>query len=110
MLSSASVRVEGSPEPAPPQTVYDISERGACLEADEALPKGQAVTISLRLAGRRDAHGEATPVRVMGRVVWSDVEPDWPGRIGVEFDRYATEADRARLMRAIESGALRRAA
>ncbi len=66
--------------------VRDVSQEGACLILNEALPVGQSVEINLESLHHR------RPVKVPGVVAWTRQEE---GRIlvGVRFDRAIPYAD-----------------
>ena len=85
---------------------YDVSERGIRLEMDEPLEVGERVAVCLTMGG------EKTSVFGSGRVVWVNDEDDDPGprRMAVELTRFLSGEDKARLLRSLGSGQLRRAA
>lgn len=74
--------------------VYDISEAGARIELDRALPPGQRVEIKLDLPGVHDQ------VAASAEVVWVNDEADDPGprRMALRFDHFGSTGDRDRLI------------
>jgi hypothetical protein len=83
---------------------YDVSEGGARVELDEALPPGEPVSVAIRLPGG------AGEIVASGVVAWANDREDDPGpcRMALRFTRFFAERDRARLVRHVESS--RRAA
>lgn len=107
MYSSVTVqRVEGMALQSLEGHAYDISASGARIELDQALAVGERVALCLRLSG------ETGSIFVSGRVVWTHDDVDDPAarRMAVQFTRFLTPADRARLLRFVGCGDRRRAA
>ena len=107
MYTSVTVqRVEGMKLQTIEGHAYDISEAGARIELDEALPVGERIGLCLRLPG------ESRSIFASGRVVWVHDAEDDPGprRMAVEFTRFLGAEDQSRLMRHVGPRAAPRAA
>lgn len=85
---------------------YDISESGVRIELDVPLDPGDHVDVELKLPGN------ATDVRASAAVVWVGDPEDDPGprRMALQFESFATTADRNRLFAYLGSGVERAAA
>jgi hypothetical protein len=91
---------------------YDVSEGGVQIELDDVIEPGTQVSLELVLPvtnGLRLADDERI-VRVIGNVVWMDDSEPGPVRLAVAFTRFASEADRARLLGQISTRRIRWAA
>jgi c-di-GMP-binding flagellar brake protein YcgR len=80
--------------------VYDISEGGARIELDEALPPGQQLQVKLALPGM------AAQVAASAEVVWVNDQIDDPGprRMALRFSGFGSTRDRARLIHYLGHG------
>ncbi len=85
---------------------YDVSEVGARVEIDAALEANEDIAISLGLPGVE------REIVASGRVIWVADDSDDPAarRTAVQFVRFATPEDRARLLRYLGTAGLRRSA
>lgn len=90
---------------------YDVSEGGVQIELDEVIEAGTPVSMELvlPLIGRIRLADEDRIVRVTGNVVWADDSEPGPVRLAIAFTRFASEADRARLIEQISPRQLRAA-
>lgn len=106
-------------DPATPGSVleghaYDISEGGIRFELDRAIDPGTQVTMRIALpawlaGGGRGA--EPAAVEVKANVVWIDDDGvPGPVRMAAAFTSFADASDRGRLLGALATGSLRRAA
>ncbi|HYE61381.1 MAG TPA: PilZ domain-containing protein [Phycisphaerales bacterium] len=82
---------------------YDVSEGGVQIELDDAIEPGTQVSMELvlPLVGRIRLADEDRIVRVTGNVAWVDDSEPGPVRLAIAFTRFASEADRARLVEQI---------
>jgi hypothetical protein len=85
---------------------YDISEAGIRFELDEPLQLGERISASIMLACESEA------VLVSATVVWLNDTLDDPGprRMALNFESFASMADRNRLVNYLSRGQLARAA
>lgn len=105
MYTPVSVRAPGGFEQA--GHVYDVSEGGVRFELDAALPPGTPIELAVSLPGP-----VASTVEAAGHVVWTAIDPLEPGpvRMAAAFTRFASLADRVRLIERLASGRYSRAA
>jgi hypothetical protein len=111
MYTHVGVTVAGAREPFAGHS-YDVSEGGVQLELDDVIEPGTPVSIELVLpfvGGLRLADEERI-VRVTGNVVWVDDSEPGPVRLAVAFTKFASEADRVRLLNQLSGRSARRAA
>ena len=80
--------------------VYDISQAGARIELDQALPPGHRMEIKL------DLPGATLAVAASAEVVWVNDEVDDPGprRMALRFDAFGSIDDRNRLIHYLGHG------
>ncbi len=85
---------------------YDISERGARIELDQALEPGDSIAVDLTLPGA------TSTVSVSADVVWVNDAMDDPGprRMALRFTNFRSDEDQDCLRRYLGSGLVRRAA
>jgi hypothetical protein len=98
--------------PAMEGHAYDVSEGGVQFELDHAVKPGTSATVAIVLPADPAAplnESERTVIAV-GNVVWLDDSEPGPVRMALAFTKFASQADRDRLMRQIFGGRLRRAA
>ena len=102
MYTHVGVTVPGMGAPMQGHS-YDVSEGGVQIELDDAIEAGTTVELELvlPLLGRIRLADEERIVRVTGNVVWVDDSEPGPVRLAVAFTRFASEADRARLIEQI---------
>lgn len=92
---------------------YDLSEGGVQFELDEPVAPGTPVVIRLELPSSFGGEGQpaTATVSVTGNIVWNDTSEPGPARLAAAFTRFATPADRNRLLIRLASvGRTRRAA
>ena len=91
---------------------YDLSESGVQFELDRAVAPGTSVMIEIELpapiSGSRDLVDRI--VGAQADIVWTDESEPGPARMAAVFTRFANEADRTRLWRALSCTGMRRAA
>ncbi len=107
MYTSVTVqRIDGMVLKSIEGHAYDISESGARIELDEPLYQSERIAVCLRLPGN------STSVFASGRVVRVHDEEDDPGarRVAVQFSRFLSAEDLARLRRYIGGNHTQRAA
>jgi c-di-GMP-binding flagellar brake protein YcgR len=102
MYTHVGVTVTGSDDVMEGHS-YDVSEGGVQIELDDAIEPGTQVSIQLvlPLIERIRLADEERIVRVIGNVVWVDSSEPGPVRLAVVFTRFASEADRGRLVEQI---------
>ncbi len=82
---------------------YDISEGGVQFELDHPVAVGSSVMIEIELPAPLVGSREMVN-RVVGAeadIVWADDSEPGPARMAAVFTRFAREADRERLHRAL---------
>lgn len=93
---------------------YDLSESGLQFELDSALRPGTPVLIEVTLPAREwpesDTAAKDRTIAAIGNIVWADESEPGPVRMAMTVTRFASEADRERLMDQLSSGRLARAA
>ena len=111
MYTHVGVSVAGSREPFAGHS-YDVSEGGLQIELDDVIEPGTPVSIELVLpyVGALRLADDDRIVRVTGNVVWVDASEPGPVRLAVAFTKFASEADRVRLLSQLKGRAVRRAA
>ena len=84
---------------------YDISETGVRIELDEPIEQGEAVELEVRIGVDVELIATAT-------VVWLNDPEDDPGprRMALEFETFADETGRVRLVDYLGRGSALRAA
>ncbi|GJQ28198.1 MAG: hypothetical protein HBSAPP03_00820 [Phycisphaerae bacterium] len=99
MYTPVSVRLAGERKFRRDGHSYDLSEGGIQFELDDYIAPG--TTVGLRIELPASFGGEADSQRevfVTGNVVWADESEPGPVRLAVAFTKFASEADRDRLL------------
>jgi hypothetical protein len=89
---------------------YDVCEGGVRFELDRLIEPGTPVSLRITFPGAGDE--ESRSVLVVANVVWALDDPDEPGpvRMAAAFTRFASAADKARLLDQLGAGRYARAA
>ncbi len=106
MYHAVAVRPLESSDASCEGHAYDLSEGGAQIELDEAIPVGSEVALCLHLPAGFET-GPGRSIVVLGRVIWVDEDgTPGPARIAIAFREFAREVDASRLRRYLHQGGL----
>jgi len=91
---------------------YNVSESGVMFELDRGIDPGTPVALQITMprSVRGQDQGPGRSIFVMGNVIWLDDSEPGPARMAVAITSFARAGDRERLLNALNSGKLAKAA